>query len=128
MLMTSDTPHGPITKFLKKCTKNKGKNLFSQFGFWFENFITIQACMQKIREKSLYRVRNPPHLCLEMCTFSFVFHKILGLIGSDVYWIQTNRQTSKPYLFKCICQKIEKSDMVFLALIFQAINSANFLG
>ena len=25
MLMTLDTPHGPITKFLKKCPKNAGK-------------------------------------------------------------------------------------------------------
>ena len=25
MLMTLDTPHGPITKFLKKCHKNAGK-------------------------------------------------------------------------------------------------------
>jgi len=25
MLMTSDTPHGPKTKFLKKCPKNTGK-------------------------------------------------------------------------------------------------------
>ena len=25
ILMTLDTPHGPITKFLKKCPKNAGK-------------------------------------------------------------------------------------------------------
>ena len=26
--MTLDTPHGPITKFLKKCPKNEGENYF----------------------------------------------------------------------------------------------------
>ena len=30
MLMTLDTPHGPNTKFLKKCLKNAGKTLLHQ--------------------------------------------------------------------------------------------------
>ena len=29
MLMTLDTPQGPITKFLKRCQKNERKNYFS---------------------------------------------------------------------------------------------------
>ena len=37
MLLTLDTPHGPNTKFLKKCLKNAGKIkrkiIFPHFGF-----------------------------------------------------------------------------------------------
>ena len=41
MLMTLDTPHGRITKFLKKCPKNAGKMwgkiIFPHFGVYFKN-------------------------------------------------------------------------------------------
>ena len=42
ILMTLDTPHGPITKCLKKCPKNSGKMrwkiiFFCHFGGWFKN-------------------------------------------------------------------------------------------
>ena len=33
MLMTLDTPHGPNTKFFKKCLKNAGKIIFPPL--WF---------------------------------------------------------------------------------------------
>ena len=41
MLMTLDTPHGPITKFWKNAPKMRekwgGKLFFPDFGVWFKN-------------------------------------------------------------------------------------------
>ena len=69
-LMTLDTPHGPITKFLKKCPK-----------FFFP---PLWCLVQKLdhnsglhaknqREISKNEVRKPPTptLCMEMWTFPF---------------------------------------------------------
>ena len=53
MLMTLDTPHGRITKFLKKCPKNVGKMRRKQFfsPFWY---------LRNQREISKNEVRRPP--------------------------------------------------------------------
>ena len=68
--MTLDTSHGPITKFLKKCPKNagkmRGKIIFSPLWCLIQKLDHFQACMQKIREKSLKTKSGapPPHpLC-----------------------------------------------------------------
>ena len=37
MLMTLDTPHGPNTKFFKKCLKNPGKIIFPPLWFLIKN-------------------------------------------------------------------------------------------
>ena len=78
ILMTLDTSHGPITKFLKKCPKNagkmRGKIIFSPLWCLIQKLDHLQACMQKIREKSLKTKSGapPPHtLCVEMWTFPF---------------------------------------------------------
>ena len=52
ILMTLDTSHGPITKFLKKCGKNEGKNYFFPI-LVFES--------------------EAPTLCMEMWTFPFIY-------------------------------------------------------
>ena len=65
MLMTSDTPHGPNTKFLKKCLKNAGKIKGKFF------FPPLWCLIQKLdhnsglhaknqRDISKNKVRKPP--------------------------------------------------------------------
>ena len=56
MLMTLDTPHGPITKFLKKCPKNagkmRGKIVFPPFWFLIQKLDHNSGLNAKIRKKS----------------------------------------------------------------------------
>ena len=72
MLMTLDTPHGRITKFLKKCPKNVGKMRRKQFfsPFWY---------LRNQREISKNEVRRPPPLCMEIWTFPFAFYILSSL-------------------------------------------------
>ena len=55
--MTLDTPHGPITKFLKKCPKNagkmRGKIIFSPLWCLIQKLDHNSGLHAKIREKSL---------------------------------------------------------------------------
>ena len=51
MLMTLDTPHEPITKFLKKCPagKMRGKIIFSPFLFIFQKLDHNSGLQAKIQ-------------------------------------------------------------------------------
>ena len=67
--MTLDTPHGAITKFLKKCPNNagkmRGKIIFSPLWCLIQkpdHNSPIRAFMQKIREKSLKTKSDIPLL------------------------------------------------------------------
>ena len=61
ILMTLDTPHGPITKFLKKCLKNAGKIIFSPLWCVFQKLDHNSGLHAKNqREISKNEVRTPP--------------------------------------------------------------------
>ena len=65
--MTLDTPHGPITKFLKKCLKNAGKieggNYFSPLWCMIQKLDHNSGLHAKNqREISKNEVRSPPPL------------------------------------------------------------------
>ena len=70
MLMTLDTPHGPITKFLKKCPKNEGKIIFSPLWCLIQKLDHNSGLHAKNqREISKNDIRSP--LFMEMWTFPF---------------------------------------------------------
>ena len=54
MLMTLDTPHEPITKFLKKSPagKMRGKIIFSPFLFFFQKLDHNSGLQAKIQSES----------------------------------------------------------------------------
>ena len=63
--MTLDTPHGPITKFLKKCPKNagkmRGKIIFSPLWCLIQKLDLNSGLHAKNqREISKNEVRSPP--------------------------------------------------------------------
>jgi len=65
--MTLDTPHGPITKFLKKCPKNagkmRGKIIFSPFWCLIQKLNHNPGLHAKNqREISKNQVKKPPPL------------------------------------------------------------------
>ena len=66
MLMTLDTPHGPITKFLKKC----GKNVFCLIQKLDHNS-ALHAKNQREISKNEVRKPHASILCMEMWTFLF---------------------------------------------------------
>ena len=73
MLMTLDTPHGPNTKFLKKCLKNAGKikeKIFPPLWFLIKKTRSqfSPACQKS--ERYLYK-QSEKALCMEMWTFPF---------------------------------------------------------
>ena len=69
--MTLDTPHGPITKFLKKCSKNagkmRGKIIFSPLWCLIQKLDHNSGLHAKNqREISKNEVRNPHPLYLKI--------------------------------------------------------------
>ena len=61
MLMTFDTPHGPNTKFLKKCLKNAGKIIFPPLWFLIKKLDHNSGLHAKNqRDISKNKVRKPP--------------------------------------------------------------------
>ena len=54
--MTLDTPHGPITKFLKKCPKNAGNYFFPNLVFDSETKSQFRSAAKNQREISSNKV------------------------------------------------------------------------
>ena len=104
--MTLDTPHGPITKFLKKCPKKCGKNEGENYFFptlAFGSFpIFLVLCVHWLRKKFSFKfsyLTFPYLLVLSFLHFNWIslckcdVHQWKLIISRNNHCIKTRIQT-----------------------------------